>query len=228
MIGIRRETYMLVRIIVAFGIALQVSLATLQKAEAGNSERPKRVLLISSYHPSFPTFFQQISGIKQGFRDGGFNVTNLILDIEFMDSKRFPDKEHAARFRDSLSFKLTGKPAFDVVMIADDNALVFGLKNHSSLLKNSPLVFLGINNQTLADELNVNPLVTGVVEAISMAETLRAIENLTPASNELYIVAAADQSSRLNIELFERQKKILKRLSGQILSLDKSDLWRFG
>ena len=41
-----------------------------------------RVLLISSYHPAFPTFFQQIEGIQAGFAD-----QNIELDVEFMDSK---------------------------------------------------------------------------------------------------------------------------------------------
>ncbi len=45
------------------------------------------VLYISSYHPGFPTFFQQVDGLKSLF-DG----KEIILDIEFMDTKRFPGK----------------------------------------------------------------------------------------------------------------------------------------
>ncbi|MEW8144951.1 MAG: hypothetical protein AB2788_04300, partial [Candidatus Thiodiazotropha endolucinida] len=48
----------------------------------------KRVLLISSYHPGFPTFFQQIEGVKAGLAEAGFEAPKLVLDVEFMDTKR--------------------------------------------------------------------------------------------------------------------------------------------
>ena len=54
-----------------------------QDSDKHKSEK-KTVLLISSYHPGFPTLFQQIDGIKSVFEN-----TNIALDVEFMDSKRF-------------------------------------------------------------------------------------------------------------------------------------------
>ena len=44
-----------------------------------------RVLFISSYHASFDTLPAQIEGIQAAFLD-----TNIQLDIEYMDTKRFP------------------------------------------------------------------------------------------------------------------------------------------
>jgi hypothetical protein len=62
---------------------------------------PTRVLLISSYHPGFPTFFQQVHGVKSVFTQKG-----ILLDVEFMDKKRFADAENEVHFLELLSYKL--------------------------------------------------------------------------------------------------------------------------
>jgi len=53
----------------------------------------KRVLFISSYHPGFPTFFQQVDGIKSIF-----SKHPIIFDVEFMDSKRLNDDINLKNF----------------------------------------------------------------------------------------------------------------------------------
>ena len=61
----------------------------------------KRVLMISSYGPSFRTFFQQIEGVKKAFEE-----YPISLDIEFMDTKRFYTEENLDNFLRSLQYKL--------------------------------------------------------------------------------------------------------------------------
>ena len=89
---------------------------------------PTRVLLISSYHPGFPTFFQQVHGITSVFSQKG-----ILLDVEFMDKKRFADAENEALFLELLSFKIRKTKPYDVVMTADDDALLFMLKHRTNL-----------------------------------------------------------------------------------------------
>ena len=48
-----------------------------------------RILFISSYNSSFPVFFQQLDGIKSVLTD-----KDSIIDLEFMDTKRFFQKEN--------------------------------------------------------------------------------------------------------------------------------------
>jgi len=55
----------------------------------------KQVLLISSYNSSFPTYNQQINGIKSVL-----DIANV--DIEFMDSKRFINPETHVLFYKTL------------------------------------------------------------------------------------------------------------------------------
>ncbi len=187
---------------------------------SANGSQAQRALLINSYDPSFPTFFKQIDGIKHGFLESGYSQETLTLDIEFMDTKRYAGAENVERFRRSLAFKLDGRKPYDLILVSDDNALVFALEHQDDLLAGRPIVFLGINNVRLAKELATNPDVTGVVEAISLEDTLEIIELLHPGSDELYVVVAANRSSRANLARFQARKGALKRMTGKILALD--------
>jgi PAS domain S-box-containing protein len=188
-------------------------------ALGAQSSGPRRVLLISSYHPSFPTFFDQINGIKEGFRDAGLQNDDIVLDIEFMDSKRFTGRAHRQRFTDTLEAKLKAARPYDVILTSDDNALSFALDHQNGILSSSPVVFLGVNDASFAKRLDEDPKVTGVVEAVSLTETLALIEKLTPKSDVLYVIGDANRTSQTNIQKFEAQKHVLRRMKGRILSL---------
>ena len=97
---------------------------------------PARALLISSYHPGFPTFYQQIQGIKSVLDGRG-----VFLDVEFMDKKRFADAENETRFLELLSYKLSKSKPYDVILTADDDALLFLLKHREDLFPVQPVVF---------------------------------------------------------------------------------------
>lgn len=94
-----------------------------------------RVLLLSSYGPAFPTFFQQVEGVRAVLASAG-----VVLDVEFMDSKRFTDESSVDHFESYLRYKLARLPAYDVVITSDDNALAFVMERHGGLLGKSPVV----------------------------------------------------------------------------------------
>lgn len=133
------------------------------------------VLFISSYHPGFPTFFQQVDGLKSIF-----NKSEVDFDIEFMDTKRFPDKLNRDNFERLLTCKLQQRKPYDVVVVADDNAFQFALDQQDNLFSGLPIVFFGVNNVDLAVQQNSNPKITGVVEAVSMNETIELMIRLRP------------------------------------------------
>ncbi|PLX70499.1 MAG: hypothetical protein C0614_14620 [Desulfuromonas sp.] len=168
---------------------------------AGESD-PHRVLFVSSYHPGFPTFFQQVNGLKSVF-DG----TRVLLDVEFMDSKRFPDQESLDRFYLSLSTKLSRIEPYDIVIVGDDNALLFALKYQQTLFADLPIVFLGVNNLDRAQEQNDNPQITGVVEAVSMQETLETITRLHPDVSRIVALVDETPSGQSDLKTFYRYKK---------------------
>ncbi|CAN0528849.1 unnamed protein product, partial [Laminaria digitata] len=63
----------------------------------------QRVLFISSYHPSFPSFDRQVEGLRAALNDAGYPSPSMVLDIEFIDSKRFPTATQLPIFRAALA-----------------------------------------------------------------------------------------------------------------------------
>jgi hypothetical protein len=127
------------------------------RCESVSAEPMRRVLFISSYNPSFPTFFDPIEGIRSALP-----AQSVILDVEFMDSKRFYEDTDLLRFHASLSNKLTRVPAYDVLMTSDDSALDFALTYQAELFPGMPIVFFGVNDIDVALKQNYNPDVTGI------------------------------------------------------------------
>src|SRR6056297_400296 len=82
--------FVILLLILAFGVVSGVS-----GESAGNS--PKRILMLSSYHPAFPTYQQQVDGVRDTFAD-----RDVLIDIEFMDSKRFMGEKTRLQFLDML------------------------------------------------------------------------------------------------------------------------------
>ncbi len=168
---------------------------------SGAETRP-RVLLISSYHPGFPTFFQQIEGVKAAFGD-----RQIVFDVEFMDSKRFPDKANIENFCNYLSYKLSLTGKYDAVMTADDNALLFARDYRSVLFPDVPVVFFGVNDADRAVSLSADPNTTGVVEAVSMKETIKLMIHLFPESRKIIAISDATPSGAGDFKTYRNLAK---------------------
>jgi hypothetical protein len=81
-------------------------------ASAHADDQPKRVLFISSYHPAFPPFDWQVNGLRTALQERGFGARRAIVDVEFMDTKRFPKSTQIPKFRVSLAAKLAQLPKY--------------------------------------------------------------------------------------------------------------------
>jgi len=186
-----------------------------------SGEDPKKVLFISSYHPGFPTFFQQVKGITSGFEG-----ESILLDIEFMDSKRFPDRENLDNFYRSLSTKLSRIEPYDALITGDDNALSFALAHQQELFPDLPIVFMGVNNVNLALEQNANHNITGVIEAVSMKETLELMTRSHPRAKRVFALVDATPSGQGDLATFYQYKDtftpvILSEISLSDLTFDE-------
>lgn len=180
----------------------------------------KRVLLLYSYHPEFPT----TPKIHEGFYKAFENSVPRI-DSEFMDSKRLYDVIAKANFLRSLSHKLANRAPYDVVVTADDNALAFAASNKDTLFPNAKIVFLGINNISLARSLSSDPNITGVVEASSLKEGVLLGRQLFPQRVNAYVIADNTTSGQADIEKLRQIEHHLPGVSFQWLQLSKLS-WR--
>lgn len=147
-----------------------------------------RILFVSSYHPSFPSFDQQVRGLRLALEEAGFDSRKALMDIEFIDSKRFSKATQIPAFRAALAKKLKTLPRYDAVIVGDDNAFSFALAEQNGLFRNTPIVFLAVNNIAKAITQNNNPQITGVVEEASGQGTLELITRLYPKAEKIYIV----------------------------------------
>ncbi|WP_432736082.1 ABC transporter substrate binding protein [Maridesulfovibrio sp. FT414] len=173
-----------------------------------------RVLLLSSYHPGFPTFFKQIDGIKSALDPEG-----VLLDVEFMDSKRFYSPENLSKFQNLLEYKLQSVPPYDVIITSDDNALSFALQNRRVLFPDTPVVFCGVNNQDLARLLDSNDSYTGVIESASIADNIYLIPKLFPDIKKIFVIADSTPSGEADFDHFKDAAASFPDLDFKTLSL---------
>lgn len=180
----------------------------------------KKILFISSYHPSFPTFFQQIDGVKSILKD-------VQIDIEFMDSKRFSYNKSDDMFLQQLNWKLKSLPKYDAVLTADDNALIFLLKYKKQLFPNTPAVFLGINNVHRALQQDQNPSITGVVETVSIVDTLKLIKKLHPNTEKIIAISDGTSSGLGDLHKYKELSKRFPNKKLEYISLENYQFHSF-
>ncbi|WP_051294997.1 ABC transporter substrate binding protein [Maridesulfovibrio bastinii] len=176
----------------------------------------KRALLISSYHPAFPTFLKQVNGIKSVLDPEG-----VVLDVEFMDSKRFFTTASYKKFYDYLNFKLKKLPRYDIVLTADDNALNFILKHRKKLFPETPVVFCGVNDATKAETLKNDDSITGVLESPSFKETIKVIARLRPQTKKIFVINDSTPTGKSDIASLKSSIESQNKTSMEVLSLTK-------
>lgn len=117
----------------------------------------------------------------------------IAVDYDFMDTKRLDEETAAQMLYDRLSYTLSVVPPYDVIVVGDDAALKFAVDYREELFDGIPIVFEGINNVPYARELaRQDPLITGVVEELSLEKNIDLIMELRPQTRR--IIAILDDS----------------------------------
>ena len=145
-----------------------------------------RILFLSSYSYGWDTVQIQIEGIKNGITD------DVVLDYEFMDTKRFPDKESIDVFYEGLSYRMSHAAPYDALIVGDDAALHFAIEHRDDLFRDMPIIFEGVNDIEYAKEVSEDPLITGVVEDLSITSNIDFGLKIYPDARE--VIAILDNS----------------------------------
>lgn len=174
----------------------------------------KRVLLLYSYHPTFASSEPILQGIQSVL-----DKHKLTLHIEFMDSKRLLDEVSKANFLQTFSYKLSKRPPYDLIMVSDDNALDFALAHQAQLFPQTPIVFLAVNDVQKAIDMDHNPWVTGVVEALSPERTVELMRSLQPGLREVVVVADATPSGQADLVTVKGLPERFPDIGFKVLSL---------
>lgn len=152
--------------------------------QAGSEEG--RVLFISSYSFAWTQTQLQMSGIRAGLGE------DVILDYEFMDTKRVDDDRALELFYEGLSYRLSQVEAYDAVILGDDAALKFALRYQEELFAGIPMFFEGTSGEDLIADAEENPLITGVVETLPLEENIELGLKITPDAKK--VIAILDDS----------------------------------
>lgn len=152
------------------------------RAEEGG----RRILFISSYSYAWEQVQMQIDGIRAGLDE------NVTLDYEFMDTKRVNTEEGLRLFYEGLAYRLSEVAPYDAVILGDDAALRFAMEHQEELFPGIPLVFEGVNDEELAAEAMENPMITGVLERLSVEKNIDLGLKINPKAKR--VVAILDDT----------------------------------
>lgn len=183
----------------------------------------KHVLFISSYSESFETVDLQKEGIKQGFANH-----NIQLDIEYMDTKKYVEKENEDLFYQSLRYKLEHTDKYDAILLGDDAALEFGETYQDELFQGIPMVFFCINNIDHAIRAGTNPYITGAVEKLYLIDTIDIAIRFQPEAKKIIAIYDSALSGQGDEKQFFSSKVNYPEYQFEGINSSKYTLQEFG
>lgn len=147
-----------------------------------SNKNKKHILVIHSYHQSFVWTDSISNGIKSVLTPLEGEIETF---YEYLDSKRFVDPIFIESFEEKYEL-LCSKITCDAIIVSDNNALNFAIRNRERFFKNIPIVFCGVNNYS-PELLKGESLVTGIAEYAAIDSTLMLMNRLHPKRKILII-----------------------------------------
>ncbi len=157
------------------------------------ADSARQILLINSYHDTYPWSHNVSASIFRSLQQSEFEVE---LHREYLDSKRFEPEEVFPAFYELLKNKFT-EHAFEVIVLVDNNALAFYRQYGKDLFPGVPVVFCGINNFT-TDMLSGLSHITGVSENPDFAGTIETILKLQPQVETIAFVTCTVETAKIH------------------------------
>jgi signal transduction histidine kinase len=178
-------------------------------AEAGEADRPKRILVLHSFNNVTPTVTPAYLKIDRGLQAGyqAIGTQPVEWDIEYLDMVRFGDPQYQDLIQDLLKQKYgRGGRQVDVVIPVFPGAIKFFLTHGKSILPGVPVVICG---QLAGAHPNVpaGPLITGTGMDIFSAANLKLVLDLQPETRRIVCVAGCGELDRKILELVKDIQK---------------------
>lgn len=180
------------------------------------------ILLINAYNQGYAWTDNEVRGIQ----DALSNRDDVVLRIEYMDTKVISDPDYYKMLADIYARKYIDIE-FDVVISTDDDALKFVKRYRDRLFPETPLVFAGVNNYTEAKTEGMDNF-TGVNEAADFTKNLAFIGSYMPKVDSIVVVNDDLTSGRsLAKEFSASAKQFSKRFTFEMLEpMSMADLKR--
>jgi PAS domain S-box-containing protein len=161
----------------------------------------KHVLILHSYYKGYRWTDDENRGIESVLQP---ETGAASIYIEYMDTKRFWQREYAAQFPEIYRRKYLYH-RFDVIIASDNNAFDFLRRYRDELFPGVPVVFCGVNYFQEADLHGLKKF-TGVSEEAAVKETLDLALRLHPDAQHVYVVNETSETGKTVHDEVERLK----------------------
>lgn len=152
---------------------------------------PVQIFILHSYSQEYPWTKSQHNAFTQTLRANSIDTS--LISTEYLDTKRKKfDNTYASRFYSYLQDKYADyKP--DIIYVTDDNALIFALDHFKNIFKNTPIIFSGVNNYTILEQLD-SSRVTGVFEKKEVSPNLKFLKQINPSLKNILLIGDASNT----------------------------------
>lgn len=150
-----------------------------------------RVLYINSYMPGYSWSDGIFAGLRETLAEA---PSNIDLQVEYLDAKRYPLPQLQRKLRELLEFKFQGT-RFDVLVVSDNDAFNFAMEYGRQLFPGVPLVFCGVNDYH-PEMLQGRTDVTGVAENFDADGTLEVAKVLHRDRGKLLVIGDSSVTSQ--------------------------------
>jgi len=166
---------------VSVSVSVSVAMAYSTKEFVQKVDK-KHVLVLNAYNKGYKWTDNEVQGIEDAFA----NDSNIILHIEYMDTKVINNEQHFLLLKNLYQNKYKSFK-FDVIISTDDDALKFLRKYRTELFGNVPVVFCGVNNFNESKVAGFDNF-TGVNEQADFVANMELILKLHPEVKKLYVI----------------------------------------
>ncbi|MDN3697595.1 EAL domain-containing protein [Vibrio cortegadensis] len=169
------------------------------------SAQSKDVLIIHSYHQGFFWTDAFQSGLQSRL-----DTRNIPYRVVYLDTKRFQSAEYLEQLYQLYKTKFQNEE-FQAIVVSDNNALNL-MQRLSSELKNTPVIFGGINNYR--PEMHASLNATGVTEDINLMGNILMIQDLMPDAEKITVISdhsVTGHEIRSQVDEFIEQNPIYKK-----------------
>ena len=168
-----------------------------------NSKR--KILVIHSYHHGLHWSDQITKGINSVFQPYRHFVE---IHYDYLDTKKYASEDYNEVINKLFEIKYKNN-IYDVIVVADNNALNYIQKTQKSIFHNAPVVFCGINSLT---KESIKGLVnyTGITEYNDFAGNINAILKIHPDTKNIVVLIDKTTTGKI---IYQAMKQEIKSLS---------------
>lgn len=202
---------------VSLGAITVVLLLLVLFLDVSHSGETSNILILHSYHQGYEWTDNINQGILREIETKNSGEVNVF--VEYMDTKRYDYQRMLPTLVRMYNQKYLGKK-IDVIIACDDNALSLLMASRDSIFKEVPIVFCGINSQSLSWKAQQNGH-TGVMDTKNIKGTIEIALSIVPSLKELVVISDNTTTGKV---LFDQYRSVAEGFKDRLKFIELSNL----